>query len=103
MARSTCMIVAWRSGLVALEAKKPEGAIGLFRFRDTNAAFAAAGILVALARHARQGPELLVPGVPEAENDDAALDALIAFRDRLHERFKAQLPPRSYVRLRKSA
>jgi hypothetical protein len=40
------------------------------------------------ARHGYEAGVLLVPGVPEAENDDAALDAVIAFRDQTHRRLQ---------------
>ena len=43
----------------------------------------------AIARHAYDGTTLLVPGVPEAENDDAACDAVIAFRGRATKRLAA--------------
>lgn len=32
------------------------------------------------ARHAYDGVTLLVPGIPEARNDDEAMDALLRFR-----------------------
>lgn len=40
-------------------------------------------LICATARHAYDGVTLLVPGVPEAQTDDQALDALLAFRDRI--------------------
>ncbi|MEA3017329.1 MAG: hypothetical protein QOI38_2051 [Sphingomonadales bacterium] len=40
------------------------------------------------ARHAYDGKTLLVPGVPEAPDADAALDALIAYRDWIAPRLR---------------
>lgn len=37
-------------------------------------------LIDATSRHAYDGETLLVPGIPEAEDDDAALDALLAYR-----------------------
>jgi hypothetical protein len=37
-------------------------------------------LIDATSRHAYDGKTLLVPGVPEAANDDAALDALLRHR-----------------------
>lgn len=37
-------------------------------------------VVEVLARHAYDGETLLVPGIPEADTDDQALEALIAFR-----------------------
>lgn len=43
-------------------------------------------VVEVLARHAYDGETLLVPGIPEAETDDQAVDALIAFRDQVRVR-----------------
>lgn len=43
--------------------------------------------ITASARHAYDGKTLLVPGVPEAETEDEALDALIRFCDWVAPRF----------------
>lgn len=40
----------------------------------------------AICRHAYDGKTLLVPGIPEADDDDQALDALLAFGQRARER-----------------
>ena len=37
-------------------------------------------LMSATCRHSYDGKTLLVPGIPEAENGDAAVDALIKFR-----------------------
>lgn len=38
-------------------------------------------LVVATARHAYDGKTLLVPGIPEADNQSAKLDALFRYRD----------------------
>lgn len=37
-------------------------------------------------RHAYDGETLLVPGIPEADDDDQALDALLSFNAGIHSR-----------------
>ena len=69
---------AWRSGLIefrAADAPLPEGAIGLPHLSRED--------IEAEARHAYDGTSLLVPGVPEAETGDEAVDALLRFTHRL--------------------
>lgn len=46
------------------------------------------------ARHAYDGQTLLVPGVPEAESDDQALDAVFRFQDELRRRLPDGYVPR---------
>lgn len=41
--------------------------------------------LSARARHAYDGETFLVPGIPEAENDEAAAAALVRFHTRMKE------------------
>ncbi|WP_205529913.1 hypothetical protein [Agrobacterium deltaense] len=43
-------------------------------------------ILCACARHAYDGKTLLVPGLPEADNDLQAINAVKAFEQMLRER-----------------
>lgn len=47
-------------------------------------------IVSAQARHAHDGETLLVPGIPEADNQDDALDALILFRSRVEARLRKE-------------
>lgn len=68
---------AWRSGRIDFGRKAPEGALPIAK----GPAKKIKRIISATARHAYDGVTLLVPGVPEAANDDAALDALIVFRN----------------------
>lgn len=46
-------------------------------------------VLQTVGRHAYDNVTLLVPGVPEAETPDQALDSLIAFRARVEQRLAA--------------
>jgi len=68
----------WASGLIEKGKKVPAGALPL-TVPDPEK-------LYALARHSRYGDDLLVPGVPEAESDRAAVDALLEFQNQLRER-----------------
>ncbi|CAN5436382.1 hypothetical protein BH10PSE18_BH10PSE18_18760 [soil metagenome] len=72
---------AWASGLIdihdAMPSKRHEGAIA-FASGPRRALEERLGVLARHGQGASEG-ELLVPGVPEAENDDAGLEALMAF------------------------
>jgi hypothetical protein len=68
----------WRSGVIEFGQFKPEGAVAL-PTADEN-------IISAVARHAYDGKTLLVPGIPEAEDDEEALDALEEFCRQLRKR-----------------
>lgn len=72
-------IICWRSGETEVVSRAPDGAITLMigPRRRLQA------LLDTQARHAHDGKTLLVPGVPEAADDVAALDATIAFQTRL--------------------
>lgn len=61
------VIVSWRSGEVEILPRSVEGAL-------------------TLARHAYDGKTLLIPGVPEAEDDGTALKAVLDFEKRLAAR-----------------
>jgi hypothetical protein len=75
---------AFRSGGVGItNAAIPAGAIRLFRFATLGQATAAGGVLEAHARLSRHGEVLLVPGVVDADDDEEAIDALIAWHDRI--------------------
>ncbi|MDP1681043.1 MAG: host nuclease inhibitor protein [Burkholderiales bacterium] len=74
---------AWRSGRIDFGRKTPEGALTI----ATGPAKKIKGVICATARHAYDGVTLLVPGIPEAANDDAALDALLAYQDWIVPRF----------------
>lgn len=67
----------WKSGLIELGQRVPSGAIEI----ATGPAKPLREMIEVVSRHAYDGKSLLVPGVPEADNKDAAVDALIAFKD----------------------
>ncbi len=75
-------IVCWRSGLVFVCRRVPSGAIQLVsgHGRRLNR------VLSVCARHAYDGKTLLVPGVPEAETDLQAVEAVRQFKQILLER-----------------
>lgn len=99
MTRSrTHRIWAWRDGVIECGARRtPAGAIKLFTLHDARAAAVAARVIGVQARHAYDGRTLLVPGIPEAANDDAALDALRAFATRAGAAIGRRVPARRFV------
>lgn len=50
-------------------------------------------VVEVVARHAYDGETLLVPGIPEAESNVDALDALIAFRQQVARRLFPEMRP----------
>jgi hypothetical protein len=75
-----------RRGIIEIEAKLPEGMLELARGRRA----ALERLMCAAARHAYDGKTRLVPGIPEAETDDQALNAAITFREWLAKRRDAK-------------
>ena len=67
----------WRSGLIGHGKSVPEGALAI----DVVSGRAQLSRLLTTARLAYDGRSYLVPGVPEAVDDNAALDALVAWRE----------------------
>lgn len=65
----------YASGQIGFGARIPAGALPIAKGPRTKLV----EWLEAVARHAYDGEALLVPGVPEADNQDDALDALLAF------------------------
>lgn len=74
---------AWRTGRIDFGRKVPDGAI---QIGEAPAKFLRK-LISAASRHAYDGT-LLVPGVPEAKNGKAAVDALIAFAAWIKPRFE---------------
>ena len=77
----------YRSGLVGMAESTPDTAL------EVGAAPEAIlkPIVEVVSRHAYKGEDFLCPGVPEAPNDDAALDAVIDFRKQIKMRIVAAL------------
>lgn len=65
----------WQTGKIEFGRSVPDGALEI-----ANApAKKIRKVICATARHAYDGKTLLVPGVPEAADEDIAIDALIAY------------------------
>lgn len=80
------MLYCWRSGEIEIGTHLPKGAIQLAsgELRELERAVSAT------ARLAYDGNTWLVPGVPEAESDDAALDATVAYHSHLTRTLQAE-------------
>lgn len=70
---------AWASGLIEFGHKVPDGALPIIsgselRIRE---------LIDVHARHSRISEQLLVPGVPEANNQHDACTALIKFTEKI--------------------
>lgn len=65
----------YASGQIEFGARIPDGALPIARGRSKPLRDFICGV----ARHAYDGETLLVPGIPEAPDQSAALDALRAF------------------------
>lgn len=88
---------AWRTGAIEIaNGRTPRGAIELFTFFSRRAAIVGARVIEARARHAYDGTTLLVPGVPEASDDDIALTALIRWARGVEPGLHARLPERAF-------
>jgi hypothetical protein len=70
----------WASGQIGFTDRRPP--IGTLPISRGPARKLRARIS-ARARHAYDGKTLLVPGIPEAQDDDARIDALHAFIERV--------------------
>lgn len=80
-------IICWRSGEVEIVSRAPEGSATLM----TGPRSRLEKLLIAHARHGYDGKTLLVPGLPEAGDEDAAVRAIQLFQLRL---VKAKLTAR---------
>lgn len=78
---------AWRYGRIDFGRRVPGGAIEIAKDRDEQRL---RDLICATARHAYDGVTLLVPGVPEAESEEAAADALVRWRDWITTRNSAK-------------
>ncbi|WP_332117270.1 hypothetical protein [Azorhizobium caulinodans] len=69
-----------RAGVIRITPTLPAGVLVI---ADDPSEDLLAETISALARHSYDGKTLLVPGIPEAPSDMAALEALISFRARV--------------------
>lgn len=81
------VICCWRSGEVELATRPVEGSLTLARGPRKRLEL----VLLALARHAYDSKTLLVPGLPEAPDDDAALTAVVEFQTQIERRLAAHI------------
>lgn len=79
---------AWQSGLIEFSQRVPKGALLICEGPAKDVKHH----VTCLARLGYDG-SLLVPGVPEAESENAKIDALIAFSFRIKERMTSQQKP----------
>lgn len=77
---------AWSNGRIDFGQRVPKGALVVCIGKAKKVRH----VITATARLAYDGVTLLVPGVPEAENEDAALDALIAYCNWIEPRFEKE-------------
>lgn len=68
---------AWASGLIEFGNKVPDGALPII----TGGELQVREIIDVYARHSRTNDQLLVPGVPEANDQHDACTALIKFTE----------------------
>lgn len=79
-----------RNGVIEFDRQVPDGRLPIgssgdqVRLRET---------VEAIARHAYDGKTLLVPGIPEADSDDQALEALLRFRTLVADRLAGLIVP----------
>lgn len=72
---------AWQSGLIEFGCRCPQGALAIASWDEPRLK----EVVSTLARHAYDGKTPLVPGVPEAEDGDQKVDALLEFAERVRE------------------
>ncbi len=77
----------WRTGVIQLADTVPEGALEL----ATAPATLLAQTVDAVSRHGYDSQIYLVPGVPEADDAEQALDAVFDFRNQLTKRLSRAL------------
>ncbi|WP_339863253.1 host nuclease inhibitor protein [Paremcibacter congregatus] len=69
----------WRSGLIEFDSIAPLGALLISEAANRE-------IIEVLARHSRVSNKLFVPGIPEADTDFEAMEALLAFQREYQKR-----------------
>ena len=75
---------AWQSGRIDFGRTVPEGALLIAEAPAKQLR----EVISATARHAYDGKTLIVPGVPEANSDNAKVDALLAYCRWIAPRFE---------------
>ncbi|EBG0124404.1 host nuclease inhibitor protein [Salmonella enterica subsp. enterica] len=81
--KPTITAYCWASGLIEFGNTLPEGALPIIVGEEKQVR----DVVGVLARHAYNG-DLLVPGIPEAANQNEAREALERFSCKVQERFR---------------
>ena len=76
------VVYCWRTGVIGLDRRAPKGALGLVKAPGR----ALRRAVEVCARHGYRDGVLLVPGLPEASDDVAAMEAAKSFRDQIRKR-----------------
>jgi hypothetical protein len=79
---STCKAYCWATGKIEFGESCPDGALFLVEDEEDTVR----RTCMALARLAYDNVTLLVPGVPEAPDENAAVAAVLEFRSLLEQR-----------------
>lgn len=87
-------VFSGRDGVIEFGPFVPDGRLPIAEASSADAQSRVREIVEGICRHAYDGETLLVPGIPEADSDDQALDALFEFRRRVTDRlaFPASWP-----------
>ena len=76
----------WQGGDIEIGYTCPEGAIIITEQRPEELEEEFRSLISARSRHAYDGKTLLVPGIPEADSEEEAFQALLRFRNWLESR-----------------
>jgi hypothetical protein len=87
MSEKTLKAFCWRTGLIQLAPVVPEGALEL----ATAPATLLAQTIDGIGRLSYDNHHFLVPGVPEAPDDNTAMDAVFDFQSQLNKRLSIAL------------
>lgn len=79
----------WRGGVIEFGVRIPDGALPVDRGTERSVRRR----VEPLVRHAHDGKTLLVPGIPEADSDTAALEAYRRFKGLMDRRRRAPRLP----------
>jgi hypothetical protein len=82
----TTTAYCYRNGAIRFRCRPGKGSLTI----ATGEAKRLRELIGGSARHAYDGKTLLVPGIPEAENDTQACDALIAYSRQIRARLKGE-------------
>ncbi|EKN3979055.1 host nuclease inhibitor protein [Yersinia enterocolitica] len=83
----TLIAYAWASGLIEFGKTLPNGALPVIKGLENEVRES----IEVNARHSRINEQLLVPGVPEANNQSEGYDALIYFTERVFKTYSSIL------------